>query len=713
MRNRLLLLALWIAMAPAWGADHTGARLILSRDRVRPGDRLVAALELRMPPGMHTYWRNPGSSGLPTAIQWTLPDGITAGEILWPVPERIESAGMSAYGYHDSVMLLVPLTVASNAPHGHVRIAAKASWLECREACVPGKTNFTLALDIGDTSITSGDATEIENARAHLPGLDSSSAARAWWENSSATNSRMLSIAWPKTLAPPGAAFFPHVQIDDSDATPPDRFSTPGENGLRLKVTRPVDGSWPGAISGLLIWQTNDVHQAVEIAPAIRDRQTVAGPSADTGDAVDFPLLLKMLSLAFLGGLILNIMPCVFPVIALKIMGFVSQSQESSRRVLRLGLLYSAGVLVSFLLLAVMVLVVQRAGGQASWGMQMQNPYFSMVLTTLVVLVALNLFGVFEVTAGGRAMDAAGRAAAREGGLGAFLNGMLATVLATPCTAPFLATALGFAFTPQPPWVVITLFATIGLGLAAPYLVLSGHPAWLRFLPRPGPWMERFKNVMGFPMLATAVWLFSFTARRFGNEGPLWAGLFLVATALAAWIWGEFVQRGNRRRGLAAILSLGMLAGAYLYAMEFQLQWRTHRSQSSTASGIVVSGGIEWRKWSPAAFDLARREGRPILVDFSADWCLTCKFNKTTAIETPGVAARIKTLNAIAFIADNTDEDPAIIAELKRHDRAGVPLVLVYPADPGQSPAVLPAVLTKGLVLEALEKAANTGIIPK
>lgn len=700
-------------MASAWGADRTGARLVLSRDRVRPGERLVAALELRMPSGMHTYWRNPGLSGLPTAIQWTLPDGFTAGEMLWPVPERIESAGMSAYGYHDSVMLLVPLTVASNAPLGNVRIAAKVSWLECREACVPGKTNFTLALDIGDTSIPSGDATAIENARAHLPGPDSASTAKAWWETSSGTNSRMLSITWPETLAPPGAEFFPYVQIDDSHATPPDRFSAPGENGLRLNVARPEDGSWPGAISGLLVWQTNGVRQAVEIAPVIRDGQASAEPRAATAATVAFPLLLKMLLLAFLGGLILNIMPCVFPVIALKIMGFVSQSQESPRRVLRLGLLYSAGVLVSFLLLAVMVLAVQRAGGQASWGMQMQNPFFSMVLTTLVVLVALNLFGVFEVTAGGRAMDAAGRAASREGGLGAFFNGMLATVLATPCTAPFLATALGFAFTPQPPWVVIALFATIGLGLAAPYLVLSGHPAWLRFLPRPGPWMERFKNVMGFPMLATAVWLFSFTARRFGNEGPLWAGLFLVATALAAWIWGEFVQRGNRRRGLAAILSLGILAGAYLYALEFQLHWRAPHKTPSSSDGLVVSGGIEWRKWSPSAFDLARREGRPILVDFTADWCLTCKFNKTAAIETPEVAAMIKTLNAIAFIADNTDEDPAIIAELKRHERAGVPLVLVYPADPGQPPAVLPAVLTKSLVLEALKKVANTGTFAK
>ncbi len=255
-----------------------------------------------------------------------------------------------------------------------------------------------------------------------------------------------------------------------------------------------------------------------------------------------------MLGLAFLGGLILNIMPCVLPVISLKILSFVKQSREAPGRVRQLGLIYVAGVLLSFLIMAALVIAVQQAGRAASWGMQFQNPTFLVAITILVVLVSLNLFGVFEVNLGGSVIGSAGELASRGGTAGAFFNGVLATILATPCTAPFLAPALGFAFA-QPPAIIGLMFLAIGLGLAAPYLLLSFKPAWLRFLPKPGPWMERFKIIMGFPMLGTAFWLFSLTGTHLGKSGSLWFGIFLVTLALAAWIWGEFIQRGHSRKG--------------------------------------------------------------------------------------------------------------------------------------------------------------------
>jgi thiol:disulfide interchange protein DsbD len=394
-------------------------------------------------------------------------------------------------------------------------------------------------------------------------------------------------------------------------------------------------------------------------------------------------------------------------VIALKVLGFVQQSKEAPQRVRQLGLVYGLGVLASFLVLAGVVIQVQHAGGGASWGMQMQNPQFRLALLVVVVLVALNLFGLFEVILPGQAMGAAAGLAAREGTVGAFFNGVLATALATPCTAPFLAVALGFAFT-QPAWVILLIFTAVALGLAAPYILLSWQPGWLRFLPKPGAWMQRFKVAMGFPMLATAVWLFDFTAPAFGDGGWLWLGLFLVVLALAAWVWGEFVQRGSSRRGLAMVLCVGLLGLDYGYVLESQLRWRSPSSGTAEAEVVRDSPeGIPWHRWSPDAVEAARRAGRPALVDFTAKWCFTCKSNKKFAVDIPEVRARLQAINAQAFRADNTDKDPRIIAELQRHGRAGVPLVLVFPADSARPPLVLPEVLTPGIVLAALTEVAG------
>jgi len=328
---------------------------------------------------------------------------------------------------------------------------------------------------------------------------------------------------------------------------------------------------------------------------------------------------LEIFLYAFVGGLILNIMPCVLPVIALKILGFVNQSKADPARVRRLGLIYALGVLCSFLLLALLVIGVQRAGQAAGWGMQFANPKFLVFMTVLVTLVALNLFGLFEVNLGGGAMSAAGELASKEGAGGAFFHGVLATALATPCTAPFLAPALGFAFS-QPAGIIIVMFLTIGLGLSAPYVVLSWEPGWLKFLPRPGVWMSHFKVAMGFPMLATAVWMFWLAGKHYGEAGILWFGLFLVVLALAAWVWGQFVQRGTKRRGLAMAISLLLVVCGFSYTMESELRWRAPVQRAATGVPANRPGGIAWEPWSQEAVAKARADGRPVLVDFTADW---------------------------------------------------------------------------------------------
>jgi thiol:disulfide interchange protein DsbD len=329
------------------------------------------------------------------------------------------------------------------------------------------------------------------------------------------------------------------------------------------------------------------------------------------------------------------------------------------------------------------------------------------VLSVLITLIALNLFGVFEVTLSGSAMSAASGAAARHGGAGAFMNGVLATVLAAPCTAPFFGAALGFAFA-QPPLIIVLVFVTVALGLAFPYLLLSWNPKWLKFLPRPGPWMERFKVAMGFPMLATAVWLFTLTNTHYGKR-IWWLGVFLVLVALSAWIYGEFIQRGRARRGLALVLMLLLLGGGFVYAVENKLRWRDPIVESEGGGETFQDepNGIVWRKWAPATVEKFRAEGRPILVDFTAEWCNTCNAIVKPALESQSVRAKLKEINAVALLADYTKLPPIISAELEKFNRAGVPLVLVYPKDASKPPIVLPEAIVPSMVVKALDEAAK------
>ncbi len=706
-RHWLVLLWLGCNLASA-GADlKTEARLLLDSAGARPGDTIWAGLQLRMAPNWHTYWQNPGDSGIATKIDWTLPVGIGAGPVHWPVPEKLITASLTTYVYHGEAILLIPLTLAGNLAAGNLEIKGKVSWLECEELCVAGKAEVSAKLVIGSESKPSADATLIEAARKRLPQIMPGLPVRAAWEKASDTDTRPLLLEWDTKEKSASVDFFPYAS--DTFEIAGDTEKLADENGkVRLRKTvKKSEGDWPAQIAGVLVARQSgdsppqgyEVH--LPLAP-VAAASVGLPPAASAGSLL---ALLGMLGGAFVGGLILNIMPCVLPVIALKVVGFVNHSQETPQRVRQLGLIYGAGVLTSFLVLAGLAIAVQQAGGLAGWGMAFQNPKFRVIMTVLMTLVALNLFGIFEVTLSGGAMGAAGELAGKEGLAGAFLNGVLATLLATPCTAPFLAGAIAFAFT-QPPLVIGLAFLAVGLGLALPFVVLCWCPGMLRFLPKPGAWMERFKVAMGFPMLATAVWLFWLTAPRYGKSGVLWFGLFLVLLAMAAWIWGEFVQRGARGRGMALALSLIMAAAVYAYILEGKLQWRSPQQTVAAAGSLKESPhGIDWQPWSPEAVEKARREGHAVLVDFTADSCLNCQVNKITSLEIAETRAKLKAINAVAFLADFTDENETIARELKRFGRPGVPLVLVYPRDVNLPPMVLPTVLTPKIVLQALDKA--------
>jgi thiol:disulfide interchange protein len=695
---RWLAIILAFVGLPLQGAS-TKAQLVLPVESIAPGETLLMGVHLKMVPGWHTYWRNPGDAGSPTTVKFSLPDGVTAGPIQWPIPEKIKFGELLTYAYDGDVVLLVPLSVAKNAS-GQGDIKAEVSWLECEVQCVPGDAELSAKLTIAPASKPSANASIIDSWKAKLPKPGSDIAAKAHWLDGPGGEKRAILIEWTPRDAKAGADFYPFEGKGFAVGATTEFLPAEGGKVRLKKFVEKFEGDWPKEIAGLLIEKPNpDAVQGYETKLAISSQQPLVG----TGPAGQS--LWVMLGFAFLGGLILNIMPCVLPVIALKVVGFVQQSKEAPARVRTLGFIYTLGVLFSFLVMAALVIAVQKAGKSASWGMQFQNPIFVVVMTVLVTLVALNLFGLFEVTLGGRTMQAAGDLASKEGGAGAFFNGILATALATPCTAPFLAVALGFAFA-QPPHIILLMFLVMGFGLAAPYLLLSWFPQWLTILPKPGAWMERFKIAMGFPMLAVALWLLSLTASHFGSSGPLWVGLFLVMIALAAWIWGQFVQRGSRRRGLAMAIAALLILVGYRIALEKELDWR-HPSQVAAGGVKVHKGGIAWQPWTTEAVAQARSAGHVVLVDFTADWCVTCQANKKSSLEITSVRNKLKDLEAVAFLGDYTREDPRITEELKRFQRAGVPLVLIYPKDPNAEPIVLPALLTPGIVLDALEKASR------
>jgi thiol:disulfide interchange protein/DsbC/DsbD-like thiol-disulfide interchange protein len=695
----LITATLWCLAQPVFGAA-TQAELLLDLETARPGDTVTAGVRLKMEPKWHTYWVNPGEAGDSTKIDWVLPQGMTAGWIQWPTPEKLNTEGIITYVYHGEAVLLVPLSIGSNQPPGKVELKANVSWFECEEGglCVIGKQSLSAELTIGTERKPSRHTDALAKARAKLPIHNGALDMKAFWEKELPGPERFLILDWRPLAGSKGVPdFYPYPADGYEIGAATEQVSAPQEGRIRLRkpVKKLDEGNWPRSryAAGVLVHGGT----AYDVGPLIA--------ALDEGPPFLLQLLAK-LGAAFAGGLLLNIMPCVLPVLALKILSFVQQSKEAPGRVRLMGTVYGVGVLVSFAILAAIAVVVQQAGGLASWGMLLQNQVARILLTVVITLVALNLFGLFEINPGGRVLGAAGDLASREGLSGAFFNGVLATILATPCTAPFMAAALSYAFT-QSPLTIVLIFLAAGLGLAAPFVVLSWNPTWLKLLPKPGPWMERFKIAMGFPMLATAVWLFWFTSSRMGSGAVLWLGLFLVLLAAAAWVWGEFVQRASRGRGVGMAVALALVAIGYFVILEHELHWRTRAARQVADGALKTSAdGIDWMPWSPEAVASARAAMRPVLVDFTADNCLNCKLNKRTSLEIPEVRAKLKEIGAVALLADFSDGDPQIAAELRRYNRAGVPLVLVYPRDPKAPPMVLPIILTPSSVLGALDRAA-------
>lgn len=720
------LLAAGLALATrAAEPAHTRVAILLDAKTARPGDTVTAAIRLRMDPDWHTYWWYAGEGGLgqPTKVDWQLPAGVTAGELEWPLPEKLPAPGSTTYIFEHEVVLLVPLKLGPELKPGPIELSGLVSWLECKGACLPGKSNVTVRLEVGAKNEPAVETADFAKWRESLPRADATLQPRASWEGAATGDKRSLVLEWSAPVAFEEADYFPGPN-DAFDVLGETEKLTAPPGKIRLKkVVQKFEGDWPKELHGVLAGKQNGKRIGYATTFALDSGgsitaanpgagQTATGPSPPGENKSSAPeqSLLGMLLSAFLGGMILNIMPCVLPVIALKILGFVSQAQSSPGRVKFFGFVYAAGVLASFLALALIVIGIKAAGHKAGWGIQFSNPFFVVGVTTLVTLVALNLFGVFEVTLSGKVMGAAGDLSSKEGASGAFFNGVLATILATPCTAPFLGAALGFAFG-QPALTILLIFLTVGLGLATPYVVLSCQPAWLKFMPKPGVWMEKFKMAMGFPMLATALWLGSLASSFYG-ERSWWLGVFLVFVGAAAWVFGDFFQRGSKRRGMALAVVALLLVTGVCWALESGLQWRTPLGATGTSGATTTTHapeGYPWQAWSADAVAKAQGEGRPVVVDFTAKWCQTCNINVKPAFESESVVRKLKALNAVALVADYTRFPDDITDELAKFQRRGVPLVLVYSRRPNEAPAVLPEPLPypapySSVILAALEK---------
>ncbi|MDP9141680.1 MAG: thioredoxin family protein [Pseudomonadota bacterium] len=685
--------------SPASRAEPTRStevevELIAEARSLQPGENWVA-LRVLPNPGWHVYWRNPGDSGIPTKLEWTLPSGVSAGEIHWPYPHAERLGDLTNYGYSGEVLHLVPVTLAAGASGGSLTLQAKASWLACKDVCIPGKAELSLSLPVTLRAEIDPDwAPSFAKARSELP-----RSALDWpAQFAVADNSVSLSLQSSELEGAEQIAFFPFAN-DLVNHAATQRLAADGSSLRLSQALSPYYVEAPTSVDGVVVIERGGKTQAWEISAKVGEVETVPGGEeparnahgisagiaaelTDVGDATNAapPAFALVLLLALVGGLILNLMPCVFPVLSLKALALVrhADTAEGAAERRRQTYAYTLGVVLSCVAIAAAMLGLRSAGEAVGWGFQLQSPAFVALMAYVIFALGLSLSGVVEFGVG--AMNLGSGLAQRPGLSGSFFTGVLAVVVASPCTAPFMGSALGYAMT-QPAAVSLLVFATLGLGLALPFLLLGWFPALARWLPRPGAWMEQFKQFMAFPLYLTVVWLLWVLSRQTDAQAAAQVMLGLVAIAFALWLW-------HRSGWFARVLKLTALAAAI--ALLFTLSARPQTGVSAADNS-----------WSTERVAALRTEGRTIFVDFTADWCLSCKVNERTTLHGERVQNAFSARNVVSLVGDWTRSDPLITAELARFGRNGVPLYLVYVN--GGEPKVLPQLLTPEIVIDALD----------
>jgi len=658
-------------------AQHLTAELVSLSPDIAPGGTLQVGLVLTLEEHWHVYWINAGDSGEPPKITWTLPEGITAGPMLFPIPSRLPLGPLMDFGYEDEVAFPVQLTAASSLKPGPTHIDAKVTYLVCREVCIPGKAHLGLNLNVVPGATAAQPVGALGEALTLIP--------------KPLPPDAKLTVTGGKTdfvlnLTTGGretnAEFYPSDQDQIANAAP--QQIEPTSDGVRLRVRRSDDlKTLPTQLHGVLKLSDNQAYEVTipvtpgEVAPAPGSK--VAGSPATSSVTT-----ISAIGLAFVGGIILNLMPCVFPVLFLKGLALVQSSGQERKHLRSHGLVYTLGILVSFWIIVAALLILRATGSQAGWGFQLQSPTFIAVLAAGLFFFALSLAGQFDL--GLSLTSVGGGLAQKQGYTGSFFTGVLATIVATPCTAPLMGAAIGFALA-QPAGITFAVFTALALGLATPYLLLSFQPAWTRILPRPGAWMETLKQLTAVPLFGTAIWL----AWVYGNlhsgnsQGVdhltrlLWC---FLALAIAGWALGKWPA--NWKSAIAALLIAAVGLAIPLY-----------QPKDTT---------LVWAPYSQQSLDQARAAGHPVFIDFTAAWCLSCQVNERAVLKSADVQHQFSKNNVTLLKADWTQYDPEITKQLASVNRSGVPTYVIYPAMKNSSADVLPELLTKDIVLTALEK---------
>jgi DsbC/DsbD-like thiol-disulfide interchange protein/cytochrome c biogenesis protein CcdA len=701
--TRWLLAALFIAVSPfnTWAQAPKSITNVVTTEQVRaelmayapdgidPGKTVWVGLQLIHQPHWHTYWKNSGDSGQPTSLSWTLPTGVLAGDIAWPTPKILPTGELVTYGFNDTVLLPVPLTITPDfkpsvlAPELEVKL--QASWLVCKLECVPQDGEFVLRLPVKSSTALNAGVFE-ESFQASPKPLAGKSQVSIDGQQLKLTVNGL-----PTTLQGQKLELFPEVtELVDAGASWTQAWSgavwtaslpiSPhrGDSPTALPVvlvsdvagqrsgfatTAPITGSWP----------TNPPTGQVGTAPPLLNPTLAAIPPVTT---VPPSFWLALLG-ALLGGMLLNLMPCVFPVLAIKVVGFTRHADDRRGHHIS-GLAYSAGVVLSFLALGALMLMLRSAGEQLGWGFQLQSPAVVAALAALFTVIGLNLAGLFEF--GQLLPSRLATLQSSNPAVNAFLSGVLAVAIASPCTAPFMGASLGLALA-LPPLQALLLFATLGVGMALPYLAASWSPALARKLPRPGAWMDTFRRAMAFPMFATVVWLVWVLGQQTGIDGA--GALLALLVGLALVIWA-ITLRGAARLPVAAISIAILLALTWAIGKNV-----VHFAEPSSAS---ISANSRWQAWAPGKVDELLASGSPVFVDFTAAWCVTCQYNEKTTLADTSLLADLETKKVVLLRADWTRRDPAITSALAALGRNGVPVYVMY--QPGKAPVVLSEILS-------------------
>lgn len=700
---------------------HSTGALVSADEVVVPGRTLDVGLHLTFDPGWHTYWINPGDSGSEALLEWTLPPGFTAGPIRWPFPQRLAYPPLMSFAYPDEVLLPVRIEIPDEVmPGERVTLGVDAEWLVCEEICLVAGDSYSLTLPVAaDPRPDPGWSDAFAAAERALP-----FAAPGWGVEARVdTVSSTLGVGmtppddWDGSLA--GAWFFPvsPTLVEHTEAQP--RYGADGAIWQTVSLS-PYASALPDTLEGIVV-----LAEGEELAGGGRRSLAVDVPlqvgalpspppvaaEADAEGAVGTSLAAALV-LALVGGLLLNLMPCVFPVLSLKILGFVEHAGGDRTLLRRNGIAFAAGVVMSFLALAGLLLALRAAGQGVGWGFQLQDPRVVTALAFLMVAVALNFLGILEV---GTALTRLGAVGDGGGGLrGSFLTGVLATLVATPCTAPFMGTAVAAAVV-RPPAEGLTIFAGLGLGMALPYTILSFRPGLLSRLPKPGRWMESLRQALAFPMLAVAVWLLWVLGLQVGIDAVARVLVALLIFAAGAWLlhrWSGAALTGSARRGIAARLARATGIAALLAASVAGVAAAARGGVAPMAASDAVAGRatddagaplVTWEAFTPQVVSARRAEGRPVLVDFTAAWCISCQVNKRVALTAPRVERAFADADVALVRADWTRRDDVIAGALEELGRNGVPVYALYPADPNKPPRLLPNVLTPGIVLDALD----------